>query len=349
MLFITTLTLAVCLASCQQLIPTQADLDTARVTINGIIDAKADNNEFPFIAGFVRLAFHDCVGPGHCDGCINHTIADNKGLKTYTDELDPAYDLSYSTKMSRADFYMFAAYVALERASEGLTDTFQGMSNFKVGREDCGSSPNETEAPGGDGFPKGTFELHKVLDFFKFQFNFTDRESVAILGAHTLGRTRVENSGFEGKWVRGTVDGKANSDILDNQFYRQLRGNWTQVEIAQSGKMQWQRPNTVANSDQNRNRRQPNMFLNSDIAIAWNLTTLDGVAANGAVTCKVVVQGNNCIAGDECCDKSPTNQNPLSNNIFRTYVNSNTAWLQDFTNAFHKMTHLNDANLVPPA
>ena len=139
MLFITTLILAVCLTSCQQKIPTQADLDAAKDTINEIINDNADGNEHPFIAGFVRLAFHDCVGPGHCDGCVNHTIHDNKGLKTYTDKLDEAYP-THSTNMSRVDFYIFAAYVALERATalDAVTDKFQGMSDFKVGREDCG-------------------------------------------------------------------------------------------------------------------------------------------------------------------------------------------------------------------
>ena len=288
MLFITTLILAVCLTSRQQKIPSQEDLNAAKDTINQIIDSNADGNEHPFIAGFVRLAFHDCVGPGHCDGCINHTIHDNKGLKTYTDKLDEAYP-TYSTKMSRGDFYIFAAYVALERASnlDEVTDKFQGTSDFKVGREDCDSSPAEDQPPGWDGFLLGTFDLHKVLDFFQFQFNLNTRESVAILGAHTLGRTRAENSGFEGKWVRGAVGATANSDILDNQFYIQMRGNWDQVAITHNGvtKKQWQRPNTPPNNRNNRNGRCPqrNTFSNSDIAIAFKITTISDVAADGTV------------------------------------------------------------------
>ena len=30
------------------------------------------------IGGFVRLAFHDCVGRGRCDGCIDYKNHDNK-------------------------------------------------------------------------------------------------------------------------------------------------------------------------------------------------------------------------------------------------------------------------------
>ena len=156
----------------------------------------------------------------------------------------------------------------------------------------------------------------------------------------------MENSGFEGKWVRGAVGATANSDILDNQFYIQMRGNWDQVAITHNGvtKKQWQRPNTQPNNPDNRDglRRQRNMFLNSDIAIAFNITTLGGVEADGTVSCEV--GGGNCNEV-QCCDRSSTNQNP--SNIFRTYVNNNTAWLQDFTDAFHKMTHLNNALVLP--
>ena len=51
-----------------------------------VIDDPANiknGGERPFIAGLVRLVFHDCVGTGGCDGCINHNLDANKGLEKY--------------------------------------------------------------------------------------------------------------------------------------------------------------------------------------------------------------------------------------------------------------------------
>lgn len=35
------------------------------------------------LPGFVRLAFHDCVGPNGCDGCIDMNNGDNSGWYKY--------------------------------------------------------------------------------------------------------------------------------------------------------------------------------------------------------------------------------------------------------------------------
>lgn len=37
------------------------------------------NEDMSLLPGLVRLAFHDCVGNGGCDGCIDITKADNAG------------------------------------------------------------------------------------------------------------------------------------------------------------------------------------------------------------------------------------------------------------------------------
>ena len=52
---------------------------------------------------------------------------------------------------------------------------------------------------------------------------------MVILGAHTLGRCRLANSKFEGRWVKGSVGNVPQTDMLNNEYYKQIRGNWTQV------------------------------------------------------------------------------------------------------------------------
>ena len=71
-------------------------------------------------------------------------------------------------------------------------------------------------------------------------FNFTAAEMVAILGAHTLGRAVVQDSGFAGPWVPA-------DNVLNNDYYRTLSDNtlpWAQAVAPSApgfpGKIQWQ-------------------------------------------------------------------------------------------------------------
>ena len=146
---------------------------------------------------------------------------------------------------------------------------------MEFGRNDCATSPNE--AAGVDpGFPSATADFEEAHTFFTNQFGFTDRqESVALLGAHTLGRARTDNSGFEGRWVKAKSNGVRNTDVLDNEYYLQLRGNWSQMEVAESGKFQWQRPESDPNvKADSRKATQPNMFMNVDIGMVFKVRTL---------------------------------------------------------------------------
>ena len=141
------------------LIPTEQQVLQAKVHLDSLIDNNIiNNNEKQMIAGFVRLAFHDCVGAGGCDGCIDHNNPSNGGLKFYTDKLNPVYDANVQGTMSRADFYMLAGYVALQRASEGLADQFTAFPEF--GRVDCSTSPEEDVSAT---FPRGISPLLWML------------------------------------------------------------------------------------------------------------------------------------------------------------------------------------------
>ena len=111
-------------------LPTAEQVESAKTAITTLIRAEVVGQEQIFIGGLVRLAFHDCVGAGHCDGCINHDLADNKGLLKYTQGLEDIFDSSFG--MSRADFYILSAYTALELATEHETDKFQGIIIFSL-------------------------------------------------------------------------------------------------------------------------------------------------------------------------------------------------------------------------
>merc|ERR1719446_349349 len=85
------------------------------------------------------------------------------------------------------------------------------------------------------------------------------RLTAAIMGAHTLGSAKVENSGYRGSW-----SGEGSEGVFDNDYYRQmLTRGWG--------------PERAVNGDENRNQwktvdngPEGGMMLNSDMALAYD-------------------------------------------------------------------------------
>ena len=294
--------------------------------INEVQIVTTAGAEYPFVAGLTRLAFHDCIGDGGCDGCINETEADNAGLSRYINALSPLYE-NYNTYMSRADFYALAAVVALEKATENSVDKFLGRSQLTFGRSDCSSVPDEDSA---NTFPSALGDIDATLSYFETEFAFTPRETVALLGAHTLGRAHIENSGFEGRWVRSTETAGVNpASVLDNEYYKEILLPWRQVDITFNGetKAQWQDPGTTPNDILSRlNPNQLPMLFNSDFCLSADFDVIDDI---GHVICR------------RRCPRSSS-----THTIVVEFANDNALWLGEFTDIFMKMISQNDNTLV---
>ena len=127
---------------------------------------------------FLRLAFHDCVG-GRCDGCVNLSNTANAGLGRPMEELAATVD-RYQDQMTRADVWALAALTAVElmQGSHGPTYSFD-----YVGRATCGD--NMRGGPDHQ-MPSNHITTGDLLTFFSEQFDFSDRETVAIMGAHSV-------------------------------------------------------------------------------------------------------------------------------------------------------------------
>ena len=90
----------------------------------------------PLAGSVLRLIFHDCGGPpegnvagaiSKCDGCIElDNFGDHQGLERRAIEpLDDIYVGSvnnWDEKMSRADFWAFAANEAIRYTRESVSD-----------------------------------------------------------------------------------------------------------------------------------------------------------------------------------------------------------------------------------
>jgi len=308
-----------------------------------VSDAKAELKRSLFLnradryAHTVRIAFHDCVGG--CDGCINRANPDNFGpmLDTLTD-IDRIYDSKYRNSMSRADFYILTAVTGLEEALEfnnaNLTQTFGFFSfnqnfiepvdfNFKYGRCDCSTSPTTNTQRD---FPFGGFDYQQVMNFFKEEFGFSESETVAIMGAHTLGgASGAGGSGFEGFWKEDATAAAR----LNNRYYALLvdRGlNWANIDISRDNgfpdpRWQWVAGTTPAGV--------PAPFmLNADVALIRDIQP----DTDGKSSCQF-----------RQCSLSPTAE------TVETFARDGNRWMREFVKVWDKMTTKGTSNLKTPS
>jgi hypothetical protein len=180
---------------------------------------------------FVRLGFHDCVGG--CDGCVDMLLPDNFGLEIPIRALVPVVGAheNLAVAFSRADLWALAALVGADMAERdsGVDVDFDmewiGRQNCEVSNAQCFDSANvvtpctATRGPHRE-LPPADITTGELFHFFSTEFGFGDQETVALMGAHTLGVLTREHSGFDGQdgWVREEA-------ILDNEYYFELVGN----------------------------------------------------------------------------------------------------------------------------
>jgi len=203
----------------------------------------ARNDYRPLLANMVRLAFHYCVGDSGCDGCIDMSHPDNAGLDVSVDYLEAKVPAWTEAGLSKADLYALAAMVAANMAL-GDAGWESDLSNFEIGRTDCDGSEDTNDV-----FPNAH---ESPFQFFEDNFNFTPYETTVLMGAHTLGRAQVGNSGFQNFWVEDATD-------LGNAFYVALeRPPWRQIMVGNN--FQWEQPPPPGRAGP-----APLMTLNSDM------------------------------------------------------------------------------------
>ena len=164
----------------------------------------------------------------------------------YTNPQFPKYMAPYlpvslkDSGKSRADLWAFAALVAVEYGVETNNMVCDGTYNnnpqkqchedlgkesckvdfhvkltFKTGRKDCtefGDKPYKATKE--ESHPNAVGNGKMTLDFFKNDFGFSGRETVAIFGAHTFGRMYFDHSLFRYTWTsQGTR-------MFNNHYYK---------------------------------------------------------------------------------------------------------------------------------
>jgi len=170
----------------------------------------------------IRLSWHDAgvystgkLTGGCPNAAMRHTDAGegtfgaNAGLPTVAVSfLKPIAD-KYVTPgtISHADLWTLAANVATEVMGGPAIPTRFGRSDAATGAE--GSVESQVgRLPDGD---KGVDHLREIFH----PKGFTDRDIVALSGAHTVGKCHADRSGFDGKWTEEHLK-------FDNSYFKNL-------------------------------------------------------------------------------------------------------------------------------
>ncbi|XP_072954753.1 L-ascorbate peroxidase 1, cytosolic-like isoform X1 [Typha angustifolia] len=124
----------------------------------------------------------------------------NNGLEKAVRMLEPVKEQFQI--LSYADFYQLAGVVAVEV-------TGGPEIPFHPGRQDKSEPPKEGR------LPDATKGCDHLRDVFAIQMDLSDKDIVALSGAHTLGKCHKERSGFDGAWTLNPL-------IFDNSYFKEL-------------------------------------------------------------------------------------------------------------------------------
>eukprot|EP00584_Thalassiosira_punctigera_P005623 CAMPEP_0172531138 /NCGR_PEP_ID=MMETSP1067-20121228/4654_1 /TAXON_ID=265564 ORGANISM="Thalassiosira punctigera, Strain Tpunct2005C2" /NCGR_SAMPLE_ID=MMETSP1067 /ASSEMBLY_ACC=CAM_ASM_000444 /LENGTH=324 /DNA_ID=CAMNT_0013315481 /DNA_START=53 /DNA_END=1027 /DNA_ORIENTATION=- len=206
-------------------------------------DAERRGDGTSLTGTFVRLAWHASGTYSKADGCGGSngglmrfdpeaSWGANAGLGVARKALEPVK--AKHPEISYADLYTLSGVVAVEEAGGPKIP-------FRLGRTDADSgesSPKVCGLPDADkGSRKGTTQ--HVRDVF-YRMGFNDREIVALLGAHALGRCHTDRSGYWGPWTFAET-------TFSNEYFRLLVEERWSPKMTHNGKP-WEGPDQFEDS-----------------------------------------------------------------------------------------------------
>lgn len=203
-------------------IPSGQDFKAYQQVYNDIADKVRDEDDADQGAGryglLVRLAWHTSgtyTKKTNTGGSYSGTMiyspessdGGNAGLETGRDFL-----VEFNSKypwISRGDLWTLAGVVAVQEAGGPKI-------KWRPGRVD---QTNKAEIPKNGLLPDASQGASHVRSVFT-RMGFTDQETVALIGAHCLGRCHTWRSGFDGPWG-------PSPNMFTNDFFVRLMQNWS--------------------------------------------------------------------------------------------------------------------------
>ncbi len=314
------------------------DINYVRAEVSKLIE----NSDRELIPKFLRLGFHDCVGG--CDGCVDMTNPDHRGLQEPIDAIYPLV-MKFEDRYSRADIWTMATLVSADLAVvDGRPHGYHFLMRY-VGRTDCKGA--DAKGVGGPDIAMPTNDLttHELLAFFKDEFDMDIDETVAIMGAHAVAVAHRENVGFgnvdkEDGWVYD-----AHEYELNSRYYDMLIGDdmtW-EIELVHNkngvpSRYQW-------HQEKGGEDERP-IMTNTDMALARDLSgymNVDKDGNEGAVSCAYKVEEKEA-GGSTHTRRRSVQSKPVACPVahdtvakMHEYKMDNELFLIDFEHALEKM------------
>jgi catalase (peroxidase I) len=194
------------------------DYEAVKKAIADLLDADYDDGSYGPV--FIRLAWHasgsydKASKTGGSNGATMRFKPEsdhgaNAGLAHARDRLEPVK--KQFPWITYADLWTLAGCVAIEEMGGPKIEWRAGRSDAADGKV-CPPDGRLPDAAQG--------EKH-VRDVF-YRMGFDDKEIVALLGAHSMGRAHKDRSGYHGPWTHAPT-------TVSNEYYRLLlEEKWTE-------------------------------------------------------------------------------------------------------------------------
>lgn len=198
----------------------KVDYEEVKKDIVQLLDSNPKYDDGSYGPLIIRLAWHasgtydKASGTGGSNGSTMRFPPEsdhgaNNGLAIARDLLEPLKQ-KYPG-ISYADLWTLAGAVAVEHMKGPKIA-------WKPGRTDA---PDNKTAPPDGRLPDAAKGADHIREIF-YRMGFNDREIVALIGAHTLGRCHTDRSGYSGPWTRSPT-------MISNSFYQELlEQKWVQ-------------------------------------------------------------------------------------------------------------------------
>ncbi|CAK8998825.1 Cytochrome c peroxidase, partial [Durusdinium trenchii] len=267
------------------------DADVSVAFLDGVVRPALVNYFYnspgiPFerkLGGAIRGLFHDtgtfsaAAGDGGANGCLLDDDPANDGMNPVTEELSAVFEeLPRREGFSRADLWQYAGLVATEISfslalaeHDNVPALPDATRAFRYGRSDasgCGplgmSLPSTTSIEFERGrLPAPEADFAGTIAAFE-RMGLTNREMVALSGAHSIGSATLDASGFDGKWVEKNA-------VLDNDYFVSLLDRTWFREVVRPS------PNVLKNQWTTLENREL-MMLNTDLSLVYQVSSGGG-------------------------------------------------------------------------
>ncbi|KAL3473561.1 heme peroxidase [Aspergillus californicus] len=192
--------------------PTQADYQKVYDAIADRLANETDYDDGSYGPVLVRLAWHASgtydkeTGTGGSNGATMRFAPEsdhgaNAGLKVARDFLEPIK--AQFPWITHSDLWTLAGSCAVQELGGPVIPWRPG----RLDKDVAGCTPDGR-------LPDASKEQRHIRDIFG-RMGFDDREMVALIGAHALGRAHTDRSGFDGPW-------NFSPTVFTNEFYKGL-------------------------------------------------------------------------------------------------------------------------------